>query len=106
MANFKKTSGELRAMAAELTSKAKALTAKADQMEQEDELELLRVIKKAGKIELLKQLAESSNLTVLQKAAGVSSTVAKSEKQLDELMQSSFESIQQRRQSHEQNQNN
>lgn len=94
MANFKKTSGELRAMAAELTSKAKALTAKADQMDQEDELELLRAIKKAGKIDALKQLAKSSNSTVLQKASGASSMVAKSEKQLDELMQSSFESIQ------------
>ena len=99
MANFKKTSGELRAMAAELTSKAKALTAKADQMDQEDELELLRAIKKAGKIEALKQLAESSSPTVLRKASEASSKVARSERQLDELMQSSFESVQQRSQS-------
>lgn len=94
MANFKKTSGELRAMAAELTSKAKALTAKADAMDEEDELQLLRAVKKAGKIEALKQLAKSSNPTVLQKASSASIKVVKTEKELDELMQSNFEPIQ------------
>lgn len=67
MANVKRTSAELRKKAAEYAEKAQQLLNKAEQIEQQEELDILRKIKKAGLLDTLKiMLADSvkSNATL------------------------------------------
>lgn len=96
MANVKKTQSELRTMAAELTEKAKMMLAKADLLEQEEGLKLLKAIKKAGKLEAVKQLLakpDASPAVVAPKTMAAKAAVQQSA-QLETLMSSSFEDVQ------------
>lgn len=96
MANVKKTSAELRTMASELTEKAKAMLVKADLLDQEEEIALLKAIKKAGKFEAVKQLLakpDASPAVVAPKPMAAKAAVQQSA-QLETLMSSSFEDVQ------------
>lgn len=95
MSNIKKTASELRAMAVELTEKAKSLSMKADQLDQQEELELLKAIKKAGKMEAVKRLLaepQAASATVSTKTA-VATVADHQAAQLETLMSASFDDI-------------
>lgn len=96
MANVKKTSSELRATASELTEKAKAMLVKADLLDQEEEIALLKAIKRAGKLEAVKQLLakpDASPAVVAPKTL-VAKTAGPQSAQLETLMTSSFNDVQ------------
>lgn len=93
MSNIRKSPEQLRAIAAELTEKAKSLLAKADLLEQESDLELLKALKRAGKladVRLLLAKPDSTPAAVNQKAATAADRQAA---QLETLMSASFDDI-------------
>ena len=95
MSNIKRSASELRTMAAELTEKAKSLLMKADQLEQQEELELLKALKKAGKMEAVKRLLaepQTASATVATKTV-VAAVADAQAAQLDTLMSASFDEI-------------
>jgi|GEM_PF-5705304 len=95
MSNVKKSPTELRALASELTEKAKLLLGKADLLEQEEELELLKAIKKAGKLEAVKLLLSKPDATPVAVNPKAAFTTAADHQtvQLETLMTASFDDI-------------
>lgn len=91
--NTKKTAAELKKKAAEYAEKSQQLLNKAEQIEQQEELDILRKVKKAGLLDTLKiMLADSVKSNATNAKSQSDKSVSQSE-ELELLMQAPLQEL-------------